>query len=133
MPNKVKSPARILAELCAKVADEMKGEEITILEVSTLTTVADYFVVCAGNSAPHLNAISDNAFDRIKKELGKRPIMSSGGPESGWMVLDYGSVIFHIFSKPARQKYSLESLWNDAPKIEKKCTPKRRLPTKPRS
>ncbi len=113
------SDAKRLAEFCARTADGMKAEDITVMQVGELTTVADYFVVCAGNSTPHLRAISENVAQKAREELGRRPLMATGSPESGWMVLDFGPVIMHVFSKPAREKYDIEGLWNDAPRVEK--------------
>ncbi len=113
-----------MVNLCAKIADEMKAEDIEILKIGPLSTIADYFIICAGNSTPHLNAISDKVVENIRKNLGKKPRLS-GDPQSGWIALDYGSVIMHIFSKPMREKYNLEGLWNDAPKVEKKVKSKK--------
>jgi ribosome-associated protein len=107
-----------LAALCAKSADAIKAENISILKVGELTTVADYFVICTGNSTPQLRAISDEVIERVKRTIGKRASVLSGDAQSGWMAMDYGSVIVHVFSKETRDKYQLEALWSDAPRIE---------------
>ena len=107
-----------LAALCAKFADAIKAENISILKVGELTVVADYFVICTGNSTPQLKAISDEVIEGVKRKTGKRASVLSGDALSGWMVMDYGSVIVHVFSKETRDKYQLEALWSGAPRIE---------------
>jgi ribosome-associated protein len=110
-----KKNAATLAALCAKVADEMKAENITTLDLNGLTIIADYFVVCTGNSTPHLAAILEKIMEKVKDKLGKRPYVTPDKTAAaGWVALDYGSVIIHIFSKEQRDKYRLESFWDDA-------------------
>ncbi|HOK04719.1 MAG TPA: ribosome silencing factor [Victivallales bacterium] len=118
MPKKKSLDSKKIALLCKKSADNMKAENTTILEVRELTTVADYFVICGGNSTPQLRAISNEIITAVKEKFNRRPIVNSGSAESGWIVIDYGSVLVHIFLKPIREKYSLEELWSDAPKLE---------------
>lgn len=118
MAKKICSDPKKIARLCQKAAENMKAENITILEIKELSTIADYFVICAGNSAPQLRAICDETIKVLKEKLDRKPLTVSGGAESGWTVLDYGSVLMHIFSKPARGKYNLEQLWSDAPELK---------------
>lgn len=81
-----------------------------------MALIADYFVLCDGQSARQLRAIADAIVESLK-ELGERPLRIEGTPESGWMLLDFGAVIAHIFSPELRAYYALESLWKDAPMV----------------
>lgn len=117
MAKKPLPDSKKIARLCKEAAENMKADNINILEIKEISTIADYFVICGGNSAPQLRAIWDETVKIVREELSRKPIAVSGEAESGWIVLDYGSVIMHIFSKPVREKYNLEQLWNDAPKL----------------
>ncbi len=117
MGKKNAQDPKTIARLCKKAAENMKAENINILEIKEMSTIADYFVICAGNSAPQLRAICDETVKIIKEKYNRKPIAISGEVESGWTVLDYGCVIMHVFSKPVREKYNLEQLWNDAPEL----------------
>lgn len=117
MLKKKLSPDELASE-CARIADDIKAENLIVLKVGELTVVADYFVICTGNSSPHLRALSDKIEVEIRKKHKLKPFNMSGSHESGWTVLDYGAVIVHIFSPETRAKYNLEGLWGDAPKLE---------------
>ncbi|MEM6910629.1 MAG: ribosome silencing factor [Verrucomicrobiota bacterium] len=103
-----------LALECARQAAEMQAEEIRILDVTGLSTVADFFVICSGSSSPHLRAIRREVADRVKEEHGLAALHKEGSPESQWMVIDYVDVMVHIFREEAREYYALEDLWSDA-------------------
>lgn len=89
-----------------------------MLEVKALTTLADYFVICEGNSDRQINAIYEGIMEDMKEE-NIRPYGKEGTPESGWILLDYGNVLVHIFSPAKREYYQLESLWQEAPTVMK--------------
>ncbi len=98
-------------------AEEKKAENIEILKVTELTTLADYFVLMSGNSKTQNQAIADE----IIKKAGKKGLFSVEGYDlAEWILLDYGSVIIHIFTPEKREFYDLESLWADAEKILKR-------------
>ena len=89
-----------------------------MLAVEELTTLTDYFVICEGKSERQLRAINDAILDELKKQ--KVSIYhKEGTPESGWILLDYGNVIVHIFSPERRSYYQLEELWKEAPTVMK--------------
>ncbi len=89
-----------------------------MLAVEELTTLTDYFVICEGKSERQLRAINDAILDELKKQ--KVSIYhKEGTPESGWILLDYGNVIAHIFSPERRSYYQLEELWKEAPTVMK--------------
>lgn len=87
-----------------------------MLDLRPVALIADYFVLCDGQSARQLGAITDAMVEALK-ELGERPLRIEGTPDSGWVLLDYGAVIAHVFSPELRAYYALESLWKDAPTV----------------
>jgi ribosome-associated protein len=120
MENKtraVASPEEI-AELCVKTADGRKAENIIQLKVTEHSSVADYFVLCTGNSEPQIKAIADHIGRELRDKLQVRPRAVEGKAESQWILMDYGCVLVHIMTSDARELYQLESLWGDAPKQE---------------
>ena len=87
-----------------------------MLDVQGLSSVTDYFLVCSGRSTTHLQTITDAIRDDLK-EAGVRPLHAEGVPESGWVLLDYGDVLMHVFLEDTRIYYALERLWGDAPSL----------------
>jgi ribosome-associated protein len=76
--------------------------------------MADYFVICSGTSERQVRAIVDKILEKVKKGAGITPLNVEGTPSSGWVLVDYGSVIVHIFAPSLREYYSLEKLWSEA-------------------
>jgi len=107
-----------LAFTCAKTADDHQAGSIITLKVSGLSVIADYFVLCTGNSIPHLSAIADSIAREVRAKMNLRPRVIDGAAASQWMVIDFGSVIVHVLSPKMREQYQLESLWGDAPKVD---------------
>lgn len=85
-----------------------------MLDMRKVTLLADYYVLCDGSSVRQISAISDELIEKLKK-AGTRSASVEGTPESGWILIDFGSVIVHIFSPAQRAYYQLEELWQDAP------------------
>ena len=106
-----------LARAAATFADDKKAENIVILDVRGISMVADYLVICDGSSLPHLRAIRNEISDRLREDLHTRPYANHGTPDSGWMLLDFGDVVVHIFHAEKRSFYALEDLWSDAPRL----------------
>lgn len=102
-----------LARRVALLAEEKKAADILVLDVSGLTTVAEAFVICSGGSEPQLAAITESIVSGMS-EAGITPAHRHRTAASHWIVLDYGSVIVHIFTPPEREFYKLEQLWSDA-------------------
>lgn len=102
-----------LARRVALLAEEKKAADILVLDVSGLTTVAEAFVICSGGSEPQLAAITESIVSGMS-EAGITPAHRNRTAASHWIVLDYGSVIVHIFTPPEREFYKLEQLWSDA-------------------
>ena len=110
---------RAALELARRIVDlaaDKKASEIVLLRVAGLTTVADHFVICSGGSERQLGAIADGIDEGLKAE-GIRPIGREGAPGTHWLLLDYGTVIVHVFAAPERDFYQLEKLWAEAPTL----------------
>lgn len=98
------------AQLIAQFADDMKAERIETLDVHDKTSVTDYFVVCTGTSDVHVNSIAEKVAEKLR-EHKIRPIRVSAGDASGWVLQDYGDVVFNVMREEKRQFYDLETLW----------------------
>ncbi len=88
-----------------------------ILDLRGISTFTDFYVICSGTSEPHLKAIAGEIQDKLKEEHGTRPAAVDGYPVSQWVIVDYLSVLVHIFHADKRSYYSLEDLWGDAPRL----------------
>ncbi len=108
--------ARKLAKLCREIALDKKAQDVVVLDMRKVSTVTDYFVICSGNSEPHLKAIADEITRRLR-EGGLRPMGQDGYPPSRWIVMDFNDVMVHVFHPEVRQHYALEALWGDAKKV----------------
>ena len=113
----VKPTAKELACFCANVADQRKGSDIVVMDMTELSAIADYFVICTGTSAPHLRAISENIQKEAKEKYDLRGKID-GTPESNWIIVDMGDVMIHIFTPESRMTYQLEELWGDAGRVD---------------
>jgi ribosome-associated protein len=111
-----------LALLCRKLADNRKAEHIQVLDVRELSSVTDFYVLASGTSDPHLRAIVDELTTKLRDEEGLRPKSVEGGPAGGWVVLDFFDVIIHVMRAEVREKYDLEGLWSDAPRLKTRKT-----------
>lgn len=106
-----------LALLCRELAENKKAEQAVILDVRQLSSVTDYFVIVTGTSEPHLRAIADEITKNLRDEHQVRPRAVDGDGRATWQVLDFFDVIVHIMRQDARERYDLESLWGDAPRL----------------
>ena len=102
-----------MALLLAQAMDSKKGKDIRVLETDGVTTLADYFVLCSGSSAPQLKALAD-AGEKAMKDHGILPHHVEGHRGGTWILQDYGDVVVHVFDKEARAFYDLDRLWADA-------------------
>jgi ribosome-associated protein len=109
--------AKKLALLCRKLADNKKAEDILVMDVRKISSVTDYFVLASGNNEPHLRAIADEIADGVMREAEAKPRATDGSLAGGWLVMDFFDVIVHVMRGDVRQRYDLESLWGDAPKV----------------
>jgi ribosome-associated protein len=109
--------ARDKARLAARAAEEKLAERVVILEVQEHTPVTDFFVIASGGNRVQIKAITE-AVERALDAAGERPGRAEGREDGGWVLLDFGDVVVHIFGARERQYYSLERLWGDAPILE---------------
>lgn len=106
-----------MAEFIVSVLDAKKAGDIKLLHVSDKTIITDYMIVCSGNSATQIRSLGDEV--EFKMEEAKIDILhSEGEPSGGWVLLDYGCVLVHIFNKEARNMYNLERLYQGADEID---------------
>lgn len=97
--------------MLVEFADDIKAQRVETLDVRAKTSVADYFVICTGTSDTHIRSIADRVREKMR-EHGIRPLrVGEAGPDGGWVLHDYGDVVFHVMSEEKRQFYDLESLW----------------------
>jgi ribosome-associated protein len=102
-----------LARRIVELAEDKKAADIVLLDLGELTTLADAFVICSGGSERQISAIADGIVEGLRDERVK-PIGREGTSESHWVLLDYGSVIVHVFTPPERDYYELEKHWSGA-------------------
>ncbi len=110
--------AETIAKTCAKYADDIQAEDIVVLDLRGISSIADFFVICTGTSMPHLKAILRDVREKTQEEIGESPRSAEGDAESHWLVIDYVDVIVHIFHEDKRDVYTLEDLWSDAPRLQ---------------
>jgi len=103
-----------LARAAGELALSKKGFDVKILKVKKISSVCDYFVICSGSVDVHVKAIAD-AVEEGLKEKGIYPSHREGMKGATWVLLDYFDVVVHVFNEEARQFYTLEKLWGDAP------------------
>jgi ribosome-associated protein len=102
-----------LARAAVDIASDKKASDVILLDIREVTTIADYFVICSGSNRRQIQAIAD----AIAKQLGEQGanlLHREGVAEAGWILLDFGDVIVHIFGQKDREYYRLESLWSEA-------------------
>ena len=104
-----------LSEVVVKGMQEMKAEDIVLMDLrSVKNAVADFFVICSGNSDTHIDAIAESVDHEVNKTDGQNPWHREGQNNKIWVLLDYVDVVVHVFNKENREFYALESLWGDA-------------------
>lgn len=106
-----------MAVCLAKALDSKKGMDILVLETNGVTSLADYFVLCTGNSAPQLKALADAA-EKAMKDHDIPPHHVEGHRGGTWILQDYSDVVLHLFSPEAREFYDLDRLWQDAKVVD---------------
>jgi ribosome-associated protein len=107
-----------LALAAARVAADNRGQAIVVLDLREITPVFDYFVLVTGTSRRQLHAISEEIDQVLQQELGDRRLGIEGYSASRWILLDYGSVVVHLFDEETRAYYDLENLWANATQVE---------------
>ena len=106
-----------LALTAARTADDNRGQDIVVLDMRGITPEFDYFVLVTGNSRRQLHAISEEIDRILQGELGDQRLGIEGYNESRWILLDYGSVVIHLFDAQTRGYYALDDLWGSAERV----------------
>ena len=107
---------RALVDKVRAILDAKKGENVVVLHVKDVSSITDYLILCSGLNNPHLRALADEVAKQLRLETP--PVAAhrrAGGPDSGWIVLDYFDLVVHVFTPELRSRYDLERLWGDAP------------------
>jgi ribosome-associated protein len=107
---------RAMADLVVDAASDKKAEDILVLNVSEVTTIADLFVICSGRGERQVQAIADEIVEKAKA-AGRQPIGVEGYGAGRWILIDLGDVVVHAFVPEERELYRLEKLWGDAPVV----------------
>ncbi|QLF94240.1 ribosome silencing factor [Pseudomonas sp. ABC1] len=102
-----------LVKVAVEALEELKGQDIVIIDVQGKTSVTDFMVIASGTSSRHVKSMADNVLEKVK-EQGVRPIGSEGLDGGEWALLDLGDVVVHVMQVPTRQFYDLERLWQGA-------------------
>ena len=106
---------KLLIEKIIEAIQDTKGEDIKLLDLTKIeNSAADYFIICSANSNTQVNAIAGNIEKKVRNELKNRPWHVEGTENAMWILVDYISVVVHIFQKHIREFYDLEDLWSDA-------------------
>lgn len=103
--------------LCALAADSRKAEDIVVLDVQPLSSVADYFLICSGASDRQVKAIAD-AIDEQLAKSGEKPLAIEGYQEAAWILIDCADLVIHVFDDDTRRFYDLERLWGRAARVD---------------
>ena len=110
--------AREMAIVAARAADEKKATDIVIQNVGDLIGETDYFVIVTASNSRQVGAIIDEIEEKVAKNCGVKPISIEGRANLSWVLMDYGSVVVHVFLPETRDYYRLERLWGEAPRVE---------------
>lgn len=102
-----------LVQLAISALEDLKGADITTIDVRGKTSVTDFMVIASGTSSRHVKSLADNVLEKVK-EQGVRPLGSEGLDGGEWALLDLGDVVVHVMQVPTRQFYDLERLWQGA-------------------
>ena len=105
-----------MVKLIYKAMDDKKAEDIKIIDIADVSTIADYFIICSGSNASQMEAIIDNITETLGR-AGYESKRTEGGRNSSWILMDYQDVVVHIFSKEDRLFYDLERTWRDGKTI----------------
>lgn len=107
-----------LARRLAELADDKKAEDIVVLDMRPLVAYTDFLAICTVRNERQARAIVDEARQRLKRESGLLPSGVDGGGEAGWTIVDYLDTVLHVFTPEARDRYQLDDLWHEAPRLE---------------
>lgn len=108
------------ASILARILDDKLAKNITILNISNVSMLADYFVICSADTNTQVKALTENVRERVKHLFGRIPAGEENDLKNRWNLLDYGDVIVHVLHKEERETYAIEKFWSHAFKVERK-------------
>ena len=111
------STEKMMAQIACKAIDDKKGQDIKVIDIHTVSVIADYFVIASGTNSKQVQAIVDN----VEEQLGRAGFEAKqieGNRNSSWILMDYGDVIVHVFDEENRLFYDLERIWRDGKVLE---------------
>jgi len=103
---------------CARLAFEKKAHQLVVLHTGIISSIAEYFVICSGRSVRQTRAIAGHIHTQLKRQHQQIPLGVEGEKEGFWILMDYDEIVVHIFDEPTRELFSLEKIWNEAPRVE---------------
>lgn len=106
----------------ANIADALRASDIVVLDLRPLTIIADFFLICTGNSSIQIRSIADKIEEKLR-EKGIKKLRLEGFQEATWILLDYGDVVVHAMAAEQREYYQLEAFWSEAPRLELELVP----------
>jgi ribosome-associated protein len=115
--EQIKSPTPTWL-LAVRAAESKKATDIKVLDLTGITSFADFFVICTGSNARQVQAITDEVGLQMKQQVRELPLSLEGYDQAEWVLLDYGDLLVHVFSPKAREYYDLERLWRSAKTVE---------------
>lgn len=124
-PNPEQDSSLQLALAAIQAADERKAGDITLLRVTEVSLLADYFVIVTGYSKAQVRAIANSVADKLEEELRRAPLHTEGMAEASWVLQDYGDVIVHTLMPSERDFYDLEAFWGHAERVNYEASLKR--------
>ena len=101
-----------------RAAESKKASDVRVLDLTGITSFADFFVICTGANQKQIQAIGDEVHLQMKRQAGELPLSVEGYDQAEWVLADYGDLLVHIFSPKAREYYDLERLWRGAKQVE---------------
>jgi ribosome-associated protein len=104
--------------MAVRAAESKKATEIKVLDLTGITSFADFFVICTGSNSRQVQAIADEVGMQMKQQARELPLSLEGYDQAEWVLLDYGDLLVHVFSPKAREYYDLERLWRSAKTVE---------------
>jgi ribosome-associated protein len=110
--------SKLMARLAYEALEDKKGEDIQVIEIKDISIIADYFIIANGSNAPQVDALVDSVKDKLGRQ-GFEPKRIEGVRSASWVLMDYGDLVVHVFSKEDRLFYNLERIWRDGKTVSK--------------
>lgn len=110
--------SKLMTRLAYEALDEKKGEDIQVIEIKDISIIADYFIIANGTNSSQVNAMVDAVNEKLGK-IGIEPKRIEGVRSASWILMDYGDIVVHVFSKEDRLFYNLERIWRDGKTVSK--------------